>query len=90
MESFLTLCPPKAPAYWRPSHTATISSGKTLLVGQYKTMIYNDRKTSPICFFLIVEPRGFSDDSVIKIPPVNAGDMGSIPGPGISHVLLSN
>ena len=31
-------------------------------------------------------PRG----SVVKNPPANAGDTGSIPGPGRSHMLWSN
>ena len=28
--------------------------------------------------------------TVVKNPPVNAGDMGSIPGPGRSHTPWSN
>ena len=30
---------------------------------------------------------GFLAGSVIKYPPANAGDMGSIPGSGRSHML---
>jgi len=33
---------------------------------------------------------GFCGDSVVKNPPANAGDTGSIPGPGRSHMLQSN
>ena len=33
--------------------------------------------------YLLVSPGG----SVVKNPPVSAGDRGSIPGPGGSHVL---
>ena len=33
---------------------------------------------------------GFPGGAVVKNPPANAGDMGSIPGPGRSHVLRSN
>ena len=32
----------------------------------------------------------FPGDAVIKNSPANAGDMGSIPGPGRSHMLQSN
>ena len=33
---------------------------------------------------------GFPGGSVVKNPPANAGDMDSIPGPGIFHVPRSN
>ena len=33
---------------------------------------------------------GFLGNSVIKNPPANAGDMGSVPNPGRSYVLWSN
>ena len=33
---------------------------------------------------------GFPSDSVVKNPPANEGDAGSIPGPGTSHLLNSN
>ena len=33
---------------------------------------------------------GFPDGSVVKNLPANAGDMGSIPGPGRSHMPWSN
>ena len=33
---------------------------------------------------------GFPGSSVVKNPPASAGDMGSIPGLGRSHVLQSN
>ena len=35
-------------------------------------------------------PRGFPGGTVVKKPPVNAGDMGSSPGPGRSHMPRSN
>ena len=34
--------------------------------------------------------RDFPGGAVVKNPPANAGDMGSIPGPGRSHMLWSN
>ena len=33
---------------------------------------------------------GFPGGAVVKNPPANAGDMGSSPGPGRSHMLRSN
>ena len=36
------------------------------------------------------EIRGFPSGSVVKNSSVNAGDMGSIPGMGRSHMLQSN
>ena len=33
---------------------------------------------------------GFLGGLVVKNPPANAGDMGSIPGPGRSHRQQSN
>ena len=34
--------------------------------------------------------QGFPGGAVIKNPPANAGDTGSSPGPGRSHMLRSN
>ena len=34
--------------------------------------------------------RDFPGGVVDKNPPTNSGDMGSIPGPGRSHMLRSN
>ena len=34
--------------------------------------------------------QGFPGGSVVKNPPANAGDTGSSPGPGRSHMLRSN
>ena len=36
------------------------------------------------------EYRDFPGGTVVKNPPANAGDMGSIPGPGRTHMLRSN
>ena len=36
------------------------------------------------------ECRDFLGDAVVKNLPSNAGDMGSIPGPGRSHMPRSN
>ena len=34
--------------------------------------------------------RDFPGGTVVKNPPANVGDMGSIPGPGRFHMLRSN
>ena len=36
------------------------------------------------------EGRGFPGGAVVKNPPANGGDTGSIPGPGRSHMPRSN
>ena len=38
----------------------------------------------------IADIAGFPGGSVVKNPPANAGDVGSIPDPGNSHMLRSN
>ena len=43
-----------------------------------------------LCVPLRVESRDFPGGAVDKNPPANAGDMGSSPGPGRSHVPRSN
>ena len=42
--------------------------------------------------FLILKPfiLGFPGGTVVKNPPANAGDTGSSPGPGRSHMPRSN
>ena len=35
-------------------------------------------------------PQDFPGGAVVKNPPANAGDTGSSPGPGRSHMLRSN
>ena len=37
-----------------------------------------------------VERRDFPGDPVVKNPPANAGNRGSMPGPGRSHMPQSN
>ena len=39
---------------------------------------------------LKVEKEGFPGGAVVKNPPANAGDKGSSPGPGRSHMPRSN
>ena len=40
-----------------------------------------------MCFKIV---KDFAGGAVVKNPPANAGDMGSIPGPGGSHIPQSN
>ena len=40
--------------------------------------------------FLSFKVKGFPSGSVVKNPPANAGDMGSIPGPGRSCMPQSS
>ena len=44
----------------------------------------------PTDFAEMLAPREFPGGAVVKNPPANAGDMGSIPGPGGSHMPRSN
>ena len=37
-----------------------------------------------------INNQGFPGDAVVKNPPANAGDTGSSPGPGRSHMPQSN
>ena len=41
-------------------------------------------------WFLEIIDLGFRGSAVVENPPANAGDTGSIPGPGRSHMLQSN
>ena len=52
---------------------------------------------SPICglkkynkLVIFLKSRDFPGGAVVKNPPANAGDMGSIPGPGRFHMPRSN
>ena len=37
-----------------------------------------------------LDDRDFPGGAVVKNPPANAGETGSSPGPGRSHILWSN
>ena len=49
-----------------------------------------NRFTSLASWIKILCRGGFPGGTVVKNPPANAGDTGSSPGPGRSHVLWSN
>ena len=42
------------------------------------------------CWHIKGTAGGFPGGAVVKNPPANAGDTGSSPGPGRSHMLRSN
>ena len=50
---------------------------------------YSSSQFFQIMPYLIIM-RDFPGGAVVKNPPANAGDMGSIPGPGRSHMPQSN
>ena len=41
-------------------------------------------------FLINIHPWDFPGGAVVKNPPANAGDTGSSPGPGRSHMPRSN
>ena len=43
-----------------------------------------------VCIFSNYGFRDFPGGAAVKTPPANAGDTGSMPGPGRSHMLRSN
>ena len=49
--------------------------------------MFENMLESPEIWEIKIVMKGFPDASVVKNPPANAGDGGSIPDPGRSHVL---
>ena len=43
-----------------------------------------------LCIFKLIRSWDFPGGAVVKNPPANAGDMGSSPGLGRSHMSQSN
>ena len=58
-----------------------------------KTGTTKDQQREPTSskwhLFLKTNLRGFPGGSVVKNPPANAGNTGSVPGAGKSHMLQS-
>ena len=54
----------------------------------YSSFIHNSPKLETTQ--MSISKRDFPGGAVVKSPPANAGDMGSIPGPGRSHMPQSN
>ena len=44
----------------------------------------------PVAYKTLCRIRGFPGGAVVKNPPANAGDTGSSPGPGRSHMPRSS
>ena len=53
-------------------------------------MVKNRLDQIPISESILKLWEGFPGGAVVKNLPANAGDMGSSPGPGRSHMLRSN
>ena len=64
--------------------------------GDLRNQKEGDAQSSPLSLFSLPSlskftPFGdFPGGAVVKNPPANAGDMGSSPGPGRSHMPWSN
>ena len=56
----------------------------------WEAPIYPANKMTFIVFSFRIEGEGFPGGSVVKSLPVPAGDMGSIPDLGRSHILRDN
>ena len=73
-----------------------------LLISIQETWIYSrkfrkgficlswDNNNSMVYFILKIQIPGFPGGAGVKNPPANAGDMGSSPGPGRSHMPQRN
>ena len=74
----------------RPRNQARVS----LIAGRRFTLSYSELPGKPQClhrhYSQKTKTRSFPDGMVVKDPPANAGDTGSIPGSGRSHMQWSN
>ena len=64
--------------------------GAGLLQMQGKPRKAYEEQSDVSGFMLLKDPWGFPGGAVVQNLPANAGDTGSIPGPGRSHMLQSN
>ena len=66
-------------------------SSQKILTNLLETTILKRMVHLKVCPTLITLPfRDFPGGTMVKNLPANAGDMGSSPGPGRSHMLWSN
>ena len=77
------------------SNVSTVTLNNSLACHEIKSYISKKtQKTKRIKSlknsYLKKELLGFPGGAVVKNPPANAGDMGSSPGPGRSHMPQSN
>ena len=68
------------------------SKKKTLAGKLVKAKLKKKKKKKPSKVWSLVNNNGpgFPGGAVVENPPANAGDMGSSPGLGRSHMLRSN
>ena len=59
-------------------------------IHHYKLLIFSNLNYVNVLSTYKLKKRDFPGGAVVKNPPANAGDTGSSPGPGRSHMLRSN
>ena len=57
---------------------------------QEDTKLFSVKSSEEQCLEFIKNEKGSPGGAVVKNPPANAGDTGSSPGPGRSHMPQSN
>ena len=70
--------------------TFTALPPKSIISGNPKAAAFQMGKTVWVQLEVRRSARDFPGGAVVKNPPANAGDMGSSPGPGRSHMPRSN
>ena len=73
--------------HWGKIFTTHISDKEFISTIHREPLYINNKKTNNL---IKMGKLDFSGVRVVKNPPANAGDTGSIPGPGRSHMLRSN
>ena len=69
---------------------ANLHGGQTSLSNLPPLLTMEVWECDSMRILLKIVPWDFPGGTVFKSPPANAGDTGSSPGPGRSHVLRSN
>ena len=83
---------PSSIASYKWKHTACIPSCLSFLVCLMSAVAHSGSSSS-LCssgLYQQATPRDFPGGAVVKNPPANAGDTGSIPGLGSSHMPRTN
>ena len=66
--------------YYNPRYQPQVKV--VLTAANFYQLLYNS--------YSRIQDGGFPGGAVVKNPPANAGDTGSIPGPGRSHMAWGN